>query len=382
MASGMGADPVRSFMRLSYDGWREFFKVDLLRVASYAARIRRLVELLKLRSGTLAAVKIVMGVIGRDTIGYSRDIQECFSSFLGVECLRCREAIAKVSAGVPFEQVASSVALRFGEVEFLKLVRVLEGLVRDGVKAAIGVDIDEDYLNTVVEKDFNTLSGNPLRLFKLLGGLLTTLRRVLPHYNPYTFFVYSLRNTPRFAVEKFLGVANIEVAGRFGIAIENLIPSKDGAYSIISHKPGSVGDTLASATDLMFRIHEVGIVLNHRRLRVRDERRDYIEVFTPLVKDVASTLGVEGHMRMVTAILLSSAQREKHGTYITVRTKVRTENPALNASIGGRRIAVDRLMSGLAPYLLLGLGRFENIVKREADIVADLVVYLPYRSSV
>lgn len=376
MASGTGRDPVGSFTRLTSDGWRKYFKVDLLRAASYAARIRRLVELLKLRSGTLAAVKIVMGVIGRDTVGYSRDIQECFSDFLGVKCIGCQEAVAKVSMGVPLEQVAPSAAIKFGEVEFLNLVKVLEGLLREGMRTAIGADIDEDYLNAVVTKDFNALSGNPLRVFNLLRGLLTTLRKVLPHYNPYTFFVYSLRNAPRFAVEKFLGTANIEVASRFGIAIEDLIPSKDGAYSIVTHKPGTVGDALVSATDIIFQVHEVGALLHHKRLRVRNERQHYVETFTPLVEDVASTLGVERQLKVVVA-LLSNLRRERYGSYSVVKAKIKTENPALHASIEGRRIPIDRFVGGLAPYLLLGLGKFENVSKEETNIVANLVIYLP-----
>jgi len=376
MASGVGADPARGFVGLGYDEWRRFFKVDLFRVASYSARVRRLVELLKARSGTLAAVKIVMGVIGKDTVGYSRDIQECFSSFLGVRCLRCREATAKVSMGMPLEQVVPSVALRFEETEFLSSVMVLERLARESVRLAVGVDIDEGYLNTAAEKDFNALVGNPLKVFDLLRGLLTTLRRMLPHYSPHAFFVYSLRNVPRFAAERFLGAMNIEVAGKFGIAFEDLIPARDSSYSLISHRPGTVGDVLVSAIDTAFRVHEVCDLLHHKRLRVRDERQHHIEAFTPLIEDVADALGVKSQLETVVAPLLGSARRERRGSYSVVRIGVRTENPALYVSAGGRRIPVDRFMGGLAPYLLLGLGRFENVVREASNITADLVVYV------
>ena len=371
-----GGGVERGIAGLSYASWRRFFRAHVLRGAGYASRLLRFVEVLRDRSGTPSAVKIVMGVIGRDTVGPSRGIQACFSDLLGVECVGCREAVERISLGIPPPQVLGSVSLRFRGSELLDRLRVLEGLLRESLRVSIGLDIDEGYLASLVERDYAALAGNPLRVFSMVRGLLMALRKLLPLHNPHTFFLQALRWVPRFALERLLDGGSLGPAERFGVRIVELLPSVRDEYSLLTHKPGSTGDLITSAADLVYGVYEVVLPHTSRYLRVRDARGSYIVSVIPTLGSVAEALGVRRELSLVESALLGATSGTGGGAYRLVRLTLRFENPARSVSLGGRRLPIEVFMRGISPYLVLGLARFERVSVGEGTAVADLSVHL------
>lgn len=364
-------------LRLSHEDWRSFFRTDVVQVAGRASRLLRLVELLEGSSTSPTTLKVVMGVIGRDTVGHSRDIQTLFRDLLGIECLGCRDAIERISTGMPLSRVIGSVRLKIGESEWLNLVKVLDRLLCESLKRAGIMELSESYVDYLAGKDYTTLVGNPLKIFSILRGFYAASRRILPLYSPNAFFVQALRAAPRFCVEKLVGEEHIEVARAFNIAVEELVPCADSAYSLVSLTPGSTGDMLASAIDVVYRLHDLGMPHGSKHLRIRDELREYVARAYPAVSFMAKVLGVERELNRVSKVLLSEGDVVgRYRGFKLAKLRVKTGKPAKSVIVGGRELSVEVFMRGMSPYLVLGLGRLENLKSDESNIAFDLTVYM------
>lgn len=369
--------PLERALRLSHEEWKKFFKTDVVQVAGRASRLLRLVELFEGSSASSATLKVVMGIIGRDTIGHSKGIQTIFRDLLGIECLGCRDAIERISMGMPLSRVIGSVGLKLGRSEWLDLVRVLDRLLRESLKKAGVAELSESYVDRSAERDYTTLVGNPLKIFSILRGFYAASRRILPLYSPHAFFVQALRAVPRFCLEKLVGEDHMGAAGAFNIAVEELVPCADSAYSLVSHIPGSTGDTLVSAIDVVYRLHELGISNSSKYLKIRDELMEYVARAGPAVSLVARVLGVERDFDRVSRVLLSEGDIAGHrGDFRAVKLRVRTEKPAKSIVVGGRRLSTEVFTRGVSPYLVLGLGRLESLRSDGSEVAFDLIVYV------
>lgn len=367
------------FMRFSSEGWRRFFKVETLQLAGRASRLLKLANLLRSATASPSTVKIVMGVIGKNTVGHSREIQKCFSRFLGVDCLGCREAVEKISMGIPFPRVRNSVRVVPKESDWLSALETLDRLLVESLKS-VGYEISGDYVESLVKRDYTALTGNPLKVFGLLKGFFAASRRILPFYSPYAFFINSLRYVPRFAIERLVGEESLEVARTFNIVAEELLPSENREYSLLTHGPGTAGSLLSSAIELVYRVHELGMPHSSRYLRIRDEKGLYLDSAGQTMDFLAKLLGVEREVSTLnrTLLVLGSAVREHRG-YRLVRLVLRAERPSTHVLLGNKRLDVEIFMKGLSPYFILGLGWLENIASNETHIAADLLVYLRMR---
>lgn len=364
-------------MRLDHEEWKRFFKSDVVQAAGRASRLLSLVALLGGAPSSPATLKVVMGVIGRDTIGHSREIQALFRDLLGIECAGCPEAIERISMGIPLSRAASSVRLRFRGSEWLNLVRVLDRLLRESLKRAGVAELSEGYAYDLAEKDYAALAGNPLRVFSIVRGFYAASRRILPLYSPSAFFVQALRAVPRFCLGKLGAEESVEAARAFNIAVEEIVPCADESCSLLSHVPGSAGDLLSSAIDIVYRLHDLGSPHGSRRLRIRDELGGYVARVGPAVGFMAGVLGVERERGRVSRVLLSEGNViGRYGGFKLVRLRVRTERPAKTVRVGGREWGAEAFVRGLSPYLVLGLGRLENLRRGESDVEFDLTVYV------
>ncbi|MEM1882118.1 MAG: hypothetical protein QXY43_02875 [Sulfolobales archaeon] len=372
--------PVEGITKLSYRGLKEFFKSDLAQLASRASRLLRLVELINSSTSSPLTLKIVMGVIGKDTIGHSRSIQKLFKDFLGIECSGCREAIARLSKGIPFSQASSSVKLVFRGSEWLNVLIVLERLLRESLKNAGVLEVDESYLDSLAERDYSTLAGNPLKAFSILRGFYTASHKVLPQYSPYAFFIWSLRAVPKFAIEKLVGSEVMKSMRAFNIEVRELLPCVKDEYSLVSHTPGSVGDVLASAIELVYKLHELGAPYSSRYLKIRDEMLIYLSFAVPVTGSVVESLGVEREFDLVSNLLLINGNTIRdYGDFKVVKLRVRTEKPAESVIVKGKKLSATTFLKGLSPYLVLGLGKLEDFRESEAAAEFDLTVYVKSR---
>ncbi|MCS7099543.1 MAG: hypothetical protein RMH84_06255 [Sulfolobales archaeon] len=375
-----GAGLAGEAIELSYDDWKRFFNVDIAGVAVRASRLLSLVELLRSAASPTAAVKIVAGVIGRNTVGHSRDIQKCFREFLGIECLGCRELVKRISVGVPLAQVSAYAKLSFKEAEWLNSLRVLEKFLRESLKIAAGIELRDEHLKAMATKDYAALTGDPLGVFSMLRGFYVASRRILPHFSPHAFLIQTLRGVPRFALERLVGKEGLEVLSRFRMSFRELIPCENSDYSLLSHSAGTPGDFISSSIDLVFRLHELGSSYRLKHLRVKNEKEVFLDKATLAVDRVAEWLSVKREFSTLSKLLLSGGRIvERLTTLQIVKVRIEAGKPARRVSIGGRELEVGEFMKGLSPYSVLGLSRFENLVDRGASIEAGLLVYLRSR---
>ncbi len=363
--------------RLGHEGWRRFFESHVAQVAARASRFLRLVERLRSSPESPEAVKIVMGVIGRDTVGRSKEIREAFRKLMGVECLGCGEAVEMVSRGVPLERAIGSARLSFRRSEWLDSLTLLERLAHESLRNTGMLETSEDVLRSFSERDYATLVGDPLKVFGMLRGLYASLRWVLPLYSPHAFLVQALRGVPRFAIDKLGWRSHVEVAGRFGLALEEKLPCADPDYSVVSHAPGSTGDMVSSMVDLAYRLHEIALRSSPRRLRVADERRKYLNEALLAVAPLAEMLGAGRELDAVSRTLLNEGRvAGRYLGYRLVEVRIKTQKPARYVTVGRARMGVELFMRGVAPYLVLGLGRMGGFEERGGvEVIFNLSVY-------
>lgn len=373
-------DLKKGAMKLYYEDWKKFFNSDVVQVAIRASRILGLVELLKNTSSSTLTLKVVAGVIGRDTVGHSRDVQNCFRDFLGVECLGCRDLVEKVSMGIPLTQVSVHARLSFNEVEWLNTLGVLDKVLRESLRVATGLEISSETLRAMTSRDYTTLTGNPLKVFNTLRGFYVASRRILPLYSSHTFLIQTLRGIPRFALEKLVGGESLEAMRKFRIDIREQVQCEDSNYSLLSHSAGTPGDLILSAVDLVYKLHEFGALRHLRYLRVRNERDAYLDRAASAIDFMAELLGVKREFNTLSKILLSSGRAiaVRPGLQL-VKVKIRTEKPARYIGLRGRVLKVEEFMKGLSPYSVLGLSKIESFVNSDVSSEADLLVYIKTR---
>jgi len=368
-------DGVPYLRLLMGETWRRFLKVDVLRSLNYVKRVLRLVEVLRSSSTSVRTVKIAVGIIGRDTVGHSRDIRETLERLLGVTCVGCDEVVRDVARGIPLEQVAPSAKLLFHETQLLRELKLLEGLLTEVAKGHARVN--EDYVEELVRRDYITLTGNPLELFRLLRGLVAVLLRLLPLYSPVSFTVRSLRSVPRFAVAKLLGDPLPESLRRFGVELVELLPVEPGEYTLLTHRVGSLGDLISSVVDRACAALREVSTARPRYVRVPDWERAYLGFalaqlgrFAELLEVTREATVVGNLVRDVGKVLRTSED------YILVGARLLV-GPGPKAYIGGRMVSTEVLLKGLAPYLVLNLAELRSIDRGEhGPTRLELYVYI------
>jgi hypothetical protein len=132
-------------------------------------------------------------------------------------------------------------------------------------------------------------SANPVNydyrdLVKAFEDFLNKGIKLLPLYNPFTFFIQSLRSTPKpylkimYCDELFSNPIR-NLMSKYGINLVKIldpnlgIPSLDDELAVIGHEDGSVGDLL---TRLIWGIYELTYELNQLGYPVNDELKEYV----------------------------------------------------------------------------------------------------------
>ncbi len=357
--------------------WSRFLKVDVLRALNYVERVLRLVEVLKESSTSLQTVKIAAGIIGRDTVGHSRDVREALERLLGVACVGCDELVKDVARGIPIERVATGVKLVFHDTPLLRELKLLEGILAEVIRRSTKVEVDEEYLEEVMHKDYVSLAGNPLELFRLFRGLVAALLRLLPLYSPVTFTVRSLRLAPRFAVAKLLGDPLPELLSKLGVDLVELLPVEPGNYTLLTHRAGSFGDLVSLTVDRAYAaLREVGNA-RPKYLKVLDWERAYVEFALAQLGSFAELLGVTQEVEKVENFFKDVGRAVRTTDSYTLLTAKVTIGPGPKAYIGSRRASTELLFKGLAPYLVLNLVELKLLARRDSGPTSlNLFLYI------
>jgi len=146
-------------------------------------------------------------------------------------------------------------------------------------------------------------SANPVNydyrnLVKAFEDFLNKSIKLLPLYNPFTFFIQSLRSTPKpylkimYCDELFSNPIR-NLMSKYGIELVKIldpnlgISSLDDESAVIGHKDGSVGDLL---TQLIWGIYELTYELNQLGYPVNDELKEYVSKYRGYLYEFASNV--------------------------------------------------------------------------------------------
>ncbi len=124
-----------------------------------------------------------------------------------------------------------------------------------------------------------------LDLVKAFEDFLNKSIKLLPLYNPFTFFIQSLRSTPRPYLSIMYGeelfsdpVRNL--MSKYGVELTKIldpglyVQSKNDELAIIGHKDGSVGKLI---DELVQKIYDITSKLNRDGYPVSDEYKKYVK---------------------------------------------------------------------------------------------------------
>lgn len=122
-------------------------------------------------------------------------------------------------------------------------------------------------------------------LVKAFEDFLNSSIRLLPLYNPFTFFMQSLRSTPKpylkiMYCDELFSDSVRNLMSKYGVELTKIldpklgIPNLDDELAVIGHSVGSVGDLLVQ---LVWSIYELTYKLLQLKLYSEDELKKYVE---------------------------------------------------------------------------------------------------------
>jgi hypothetical protein len=122
-------------------------------------------------------------------------------------------------------------------------------------------------------------------LVRAFEGFLTKGIKLLPLYNPYTFFIQSLRSTPKpylkvMYCDELFSDSVMNLMGKYGVELTKILDpdlsakSVNDELAIVGHKDGSVGDLIIK---LIWDIYDITYKLNRLGYPVNDELKEYVK---------------------------------------------------------------------------------------------------------
>ncbi len=360
----------------SIEGWKKYFSVDIFRVYGYVQRLREIYSALRNSHDSIRTKKIVMGVIGKDTIGYWRDIQQVYREFFGIECRGCREAVGRIAMGIPFENVVNEARLLSRDSELIQHLDSLYKLL-DRVIDVMGIK-GRDRIS--IENDLNTLLGNPLHIFNIIRGFYSTLINILPLYNEYTMFLEITRSIPIKIYNTFFNGFNLNDLIKMNIAYKRFRVCRDQEYEIVAHETHSIGNQVNLLVNEIYSYIDLSREkLRTKMIKLYDERSIFIENMAKFISKVYEFLGIKCSEKFYSDINRYSYHRFVKGGYSYLELKIRINKETNSVVMGGSRYGCEVFLDMISPYIILGLGWIDPI--NEKDYFIDGVLHIYLRSN-
>jgi hypothetical protein len=181
------------------------------------------------------------------------------------------EEIGKEKLGVSITEYEHSVMISFTVMSYLFAMKKIVDEIYFRIKQVIQVQ--------QVQADYD------LDLVKAFEDFLNKSIKLLPLYNPFTFFIQSLYSTPRPYLSIMYGeelfsdpVRNL--MSKYGVELTKIldpglyVQSKNDELAIIGHKDGSVGKLI---DELVQKIYAMTSELNRYGYPVSDEYKKYVK---------------------------------------------------------------------------------------------------------
>lgn len=159
------------------------------------------------------------GVALEDGPFKERALAKFYAEVMGIRVKDLDKVISRLKEGIPLEDATKDVYCEFLETDVLKMVKGASEKL-DAIFYHL-----HDVINMPKVRKYDptdALSG-----LKALEDLLNAIRRILPHYNPRSFFIISLYSIPRLFIEKayprLLDKNVAEMLENFGITLDTLL---------------------------------------------------------------------------------------------------------------------------------------------------------------
>jgi hypothetical protein len=379
--------------------WQDFFTKDLAEFYASLNGLRRAREaLLKELSGDLAqvladpqrrdlALRVLFGGLDENCLekirqrNYSCDYS-CF-----VDCIKAKTAahFYKDLFGIGLGE-HSDVEDMEERTRLLNLLKI-KGFEEIG-KEKLGISIkgrDTGIMNRLFElqKIVNYIYSNPkikqvipvqqaqldygLDLVKAFEDFLNKSIKLLPLYNPFTFFIQSLRSTPRPYLNIMYGedlfsdsVRNL--MSKYGVELTKIldpglnVQPEDDELAVIGHKEGSIGKLI---DELVRKIYDMTSMLNSSRYLASNEYEKYIMAkynektsagYT--LKELIATPEAKSEYRKFCYSYGRLTIKVKNGVFKAYQTKYPYDEVM--------SIKYERFLELLSPLLFLGVAWIEG----------------------
>ena len=159
------------------------------------------------------------GVALEDGPFKERALAKFYAEVMGIRVKDLDKVISRLKEGIPLEDATKDVYCEFLETDVLKMVKGASEKL-DAIFYHL-----HDVINMPKVRKYDptdALSG-----LKALEDLLNAIRRILPHYNPRSFFIISLYSIPRLFIEKayprLLDKNVAKMLENFGITLDTLL---------------------------------------------------------------------------------------------------------------------------------------------------------------
>lgn len=357
--------------------WKQFFRRDIGRALGYCERIVGLYNKLAMSSSDIKTRKIVAGVIGKDTIGHWRDVQEIFKDFFGVSCLQCSEAVKNIAKGIPCEIALQKTSLSFDASTYIKELEVLM-LILAEVYRGSGIARPDIDVSVIVEKDYNTLLNNPLHIIRVLKGLYTSLRMLLPLYNEFTYFLLITRNIDEEVFEKYFSNVDMEMLNRFGVRYRRI--ELCNKTLIFTHDRNSVGEKVLLLVSNIYRFFKLRSHILKKFIRIENEKEKFLENMLSTANNLLKDLEIKNNQFIYSLMFRNARRRFARAKYIYISTHVRIDRENCKTRIGFVEIPYKDFIKYVEPYMITGLLHLDNIMSKNNYVEMVLNVYIDPRN--
>ncbi len=250
------------------DEWYRYFRKYLGHL--YLA-LGRNIGVWRLLSGDISSAasspslaRLLLGVIGRRTVGHSGRIRRIVRNVYGVGVRGSDQIVRKIRMGVPLGSLDDEIKvfrvedrepiISLIEYSYYRVRSILERLPRG--KEIIG-EIDSR-VESGLEATYRSIRSNPLNLVKQLSSCLPAISRIQPHLNPYSRIAISLRSITLGHIEMFYGsYRDIDDSLRSFLA-SGLEPAiaieSNGDSTIYSYREGSM---LKELSELIYGVRKL-----------------------------------------------------------------------------------------------------------------------------
>lgn len=358
----------------SEDGWKRYLWTDVLRALGYCRRVLSLREKITVDSSNPIIKKMVLGVIGKDTIGHWKDIQTVFKEFFGVVCINCRNTIRRIALGIPFEKVVDEVSLKVLDRGLVDDVKPLASAL--GAVISVAGVIEDIGEVDAIETTLKRLASNPLEVLRIVKGFYSTTISLLPLYNRYTFFSLMTRSIHERLLNTFFPNLELAKLSKYGLRFNEVRLCRDSEYRLYIPSTNSIADPLNLYVKLAYKFIKKSLGLKLSTFfGLVDEEKRFVLTMVKEARTIEQELAPMLTRRVLTAVQRHAIKRKVWQTHAYSVVNVIFCRDSDTALIGSARLRCEDLLDGLSPYIITGLAYFDDIRETGEKIGAELHMY-------